>query len=96
MRNPRLPVTASDGTAMAARPQDGLSRYPTRTAPAVLGHAHTRLPSSAAATRPPWPTGEVSPVYGLDPVRGLGQPSTGSWQTESQGVVTAELAGGRG
>jgi hypothetical protein len=91
MKGAPLSVAESGGAATAARPRDGLSRYPTRTAPAVPGHVHTRLRPSLAASRLPWPTGEGLPASGLDYVKDQVWPSTGSSQAGSQGVVPAEL-----
>jgi hypothetical protein len=96
MRGTRLPGTEFGGAAMTTSPTHSwLSRYPPRTAPAVPGHVHTRLRPPPAATGPPWPTDEVLARAGLVHVRGHGWPSTGSSQAGSQGVVAAELVGGR-
>jgi hypothetical protein len=93
MKGARLAVAESVGAATAAPAGSGLSRYPARTASAVLGHDPTRLQPSPAVTRPPWPTGKVPPASGLDHVRGQGWPSTGSSQAGSQGVAAAETVG---
>jgi hypothetical protein len=67
-----------------------LSRYPTRTAPAVPGHPHTRARPPAAATNPPrwragpilasyapWQTvGELEPTIRLDPQMGQARLTT--------------------
>jgi hypothetical protein len=96
MKDARLAVAESGEAATAAPSQSGLSRYPTRTAPAVPGHVHTRLRPSPAATSPPWPTGEAPPTSGLDHMRGHVRWSTGNSQAESHGELAAEIVGGRG
>jgi hypothetical protein len=95
MSGPRLAATEPGEAAMVRSPKIfWLSRYPTRTAPAVPGHVDTRLRPFPAATSSAWPTGEVPPASGLDPVRGHVWPSTGSSQAGSRGVVAAETVGG--
>ena len=74
MKGARLAVTESGEAARAASPtRYRLSRYPTRTAPAVPGHVHTRLRPSPAATSPP------SPADALGPRTGPGHLSGCSW-----------------
>jgi hypothetical protein len=66
MRDARLSETAFGGAAKAASPTlHPLSRYPTRTAPAVRGHVRTRLRPPPAATGPPGPVGEQPSRTGL-------------------------------
>jgi len=71
MRAARFAVTAN-GTALTS--QFRLSRYPTRTAPAVPGHVHTRLWQPAAATTLPWAAGEPLPRTGVAAVGGRAGP----------------------
>jgi hypothetical protein len=94
MSGSRLAATELGEAAMAPSPTIfRLSRYPTRTAPAIPRHVHTRLRPSPAATGPPWPTGEVPPASGLDHVRGHLWAGTGSSQAGSRGVAAAETVG---
>ena len=67
MRAARFAATAI-GTALTS--QFRLSRYPTRTAPAVPGHVHTRLWQLAAATTLPWAAEEPLPGNGQEAVGG--------------------------
>jgi hypothetical protein len=91
MTGARLAATMIGAATEAGAPtQSRLSRYPTRTTPAVPGHDHTRLPPPPAATSPPWPTGEVPRACGLDHPRGHVRPSTGNSQAGSRGVAAAE------
>ena len=88
MRGARLAVAESSGATTAAPPRSGLSRYPTRTAPAVPGHAHTRLRPSPAARSLPGATGEPLARIGVDAVGGRAGPCT-------QGAAGQDV-GGRG
>jgi hypothetical protein len=53
MRDARLAMTDPDGAARVPPPAlSRLSRYPTRTAPAVSGHADTRICRAAGHSGP--------------------------------------------
>src|SRR5215211_4668005 len=73
-----------------------LSRYPTRTAPAVPGQVDTRLQQLWTAPSLPRAAGAPLPCTGLDHVSGHVWPIAGSLQVAPQGPVAAEIAGGRG
>jgi hypothetical protein len=75
MNDTRLAVVKSSGATTAAPPRSGLSRYPTRTAPAVPGHAHTRLRQLPAATSLPGAMGEPLARIGVDAMGGRASPS---------------------
>jgi hypothetical protein len=74
MKDTRLAVAKSSGATTAAPPRSGLSRYPTRTAPAVPGHAHTRVRQLPAATSLPGAMGEPLARIGVDAVGGRAGP----------------------
>jgi hypothetical protein len=97
MRGAQLTVTKAGGAAGAASATlHLLSRYPTRTAPTVPGHVHTRLRLLSAATSRPGAAGELLPRTGLDQMTGPVWPRVGSPQAASQGVIAAEVVGGPG
>jgi hypothetical protein len=75
MTGARLAVTVVGVAIGAGAPtQSRLSRYPTRTAPAVLVHAHTRLQQLSAATSLLAAAGEPLPRIGVDAVGGRAGP----------------------
>jgi hypothetical protein len=70
MKGIRLAVVKSSGATTAAPPRSGLSRYPTRTAPAVPGHAYTRVRQFPAARSLPGAMGEPLARIGVDAMGG--------------------------
>jgi hypothetical protein len=83
-------VLADAGPAATAAPptRRRLSRYPTRTAPAVPGHAHTRVRQLPAARTLPGAMGEPLARIGVDAVGGRAGPC-------AQGAAGQDV-GGRG
>jgi hypothetical protein len=78
MTGARLAVTMVGVAIGAGAPtRSRLSRYPTRTTPAVPGHVHTRLRQLPAATNLPWAAGEPLPRLGMDAVGGRADPCAG-------------------
>src|SRR5512132_745273 len=99
MRGDRLAVTESGWAPEPSLPLSlgcRLSRYPTRTAPAVPGHVDTCLRQLPTVTGLPRAARAPLPHTGLDDVSGHVWPSAGSSQAGSQGAVGAEIVGGRG
>jgi replicative DNA helicase len=107
MRGARLAVTEAGVVNGAASPTlSRLSRYPTRTAPAVPGHLHTCLRPPAAATKPPcWrtratlpssaPSQPVSePASCLDAQRGQARWTPRGTACGIPGVAAARIVGG--
>ena len=75
MKGARLAATMVGVAAGAGAPlRSRLSRYPTRTAPAVPGHAHTRLRQLPAATSLPRAAGKPLSRSGGDAVGGRAVP----------------------
>jgi hypothetical protein len=101
MKGTRLPVTESGVAARAASPTLGrVSRYPTRTAPAVPGHGYTHLWSSPATTSPPLPAGELRPPTGPGHLSGcawprwkLGRQTRTAWPLPRSSVGEADGIG---
>jgi hypothetical protein len=79
MRGARLAVTEAGGAARANSPTPSrLSRYPTRTAPAVPGYVSTRLQLPPAATSPPVAADELGRRTGPGHLSGYAWPRAGS------------------
>jgi hypothetical protein len=68
MKGIRLAVVKSSGATTVAPSRSGLSRYPTRTAPADPGHAYTRVRQLSAVRSLPGAMDELLARIGVDAV----------------------------